>query len=139
MGQERTTPQLTTATVPQLTPLVPRVAAAAVVVDAAGAEDLRCGRTWRLPRSAVVDDSVDLPRPRRLMLPLRPMEPGVLAADWTGGPGGPGRPGGGLPVMRGGAWDNPATFVRLSARYSYYGSTLRVSDVGFRVVREPMS
>jgi formylglycine-generating enzyme required for sulfatase activity len=56
-----------------------------------------------------------------------------------GGPGGPGRPGGGLPIMRGGAWDNPATFVRVSARYSYYGSTLRVSDVGFRVVREPMS
>src|SRR5215471_12116132 len=59
-----------------------------------------------------------------------------------GGPGGPGGRGGlvrGLPVMRGGAWDNPATFVRVSARYSYYGSTLRVSDVGFRVVREPMS
>jgi len=43
----------------------------------------------------------------------------------------------GLPVMRGGAWDNPATYVRVSARYSYYGPTLRVSDVGFRVVREP--
>jgi formylglycine-generating enzyme required for sulfatase activity len=59
-----------------------------------------------------------------------------------GGPGGPGGRGGlvrGLPVIRGGAWDNPATFVRVSARYSYYGSTLRVSDVGFRVVREPMS
>ena len=42
--------------------------------------------------------------------------------------------------MRGGAWDNPATFVRVSgSEYSYYGSTLRVSDVGFRVVREPMS
>jgi formylglycine-generating enzyme required for sulfatase activity len=41
-----------------------------------------------------------------------------------------------LPVMRGGAWDNPATYVRVSARYSYYGTTLRVSDVGFRVVRE---
>jgi formylglycine-generating enzyme required for sulfatase activity len=59
-----------------------------------------------------------------------------------GGPGGPDGRGGlvrGLPVIRGGAWDNPATFVRVSARYSYYGSTLRVSDVGFRVVREPMS
>jgi formylglycine-generating enzyme required for sulfatase activity len=43
-----------------------------------------------------------------------------------------------LPVMRGGAWDNPANFVRISARYHYYGPTLRVSDVGFRVVREPM-
>jgi formylglycine-generating enzyme required for sulfatase activity len=59
-----------------------------------------------------------------------------------GGPGGPGGRGGlvrGLPVMRGGAWDTPATFARVSARYSYYGSTLRVSDVGFRVVREPIS
>jgi formylglycine-generating enzyme required for sulfatase activity len=57
-----------------------------------------------------------------------------------GGFGGPrGGPGRGLPVMRGGAWDNSATYVRVSARYSYYGSTLRVSDVGFRVVREPRS
>jgi formylglycine-generating enzyme required for sulfatase activity len=59
-----------------------------------------------------------------------------------GGPGGPGGRGGlvrGLPVIRGGGWDTPATFVRVSARYSYYGSTLRVSDVGFRVAREPIS
>jgi formylglycine-generating enzyme required for sulfatase activity len=44
-----------------------------------------------------------------------------------------------LPVMRGGGWDNPAPFLRISARYSYYGPTLRVSDVGLRVVREPAS
>jgi formylglycine-generating enzyme required for sulfatase activity len=44
-----------------------------------------------------------------------------------------------LPVVRGGAWDNPVQFVRVSARYHYYGPTLRVSDIGFRVVREPMS
>jgi formylglycine-generating enzyme required for sulfatase activity len=52
-----------------------------------------------------------------------------------------GRGGGGrqLPVVRGGAWDNPANFVRLSARYHYYGPTLRVSDIGFRVAREPVS
>ena len=50
------------------------------------------------------------------------------------GRGGPGRQ---LPVVRGGAWDNPASFVRVSARYHYYGPTLRVSDIGFRVVREP--
>jgi formylglycine-generating enzyme required for sulfatase activity len=56
-----------------------------------------------------------------------------------GGRGGPGGPGGGLPIMRGGGWDNPAYFLRVSARYSYYGSTLRVSDVGFRVVREPVN
>jgi formylglycine-generating enzyme required for sulfatase activity len=53
-----------------------------------------------------------------------------------GGPkGGPGRQ---LPIMRGGAWDNPASFVRFSERYHYYGPTLRVSDIGFRVVRVPM-
>jgi formylglycine-generating enzyme required for sulfatase activity len=60
-----------------------------------------------------------------------------------GGRGGPGGARGGgparqLPLMRGGAWDNPANFVRVSARYHYYGPTLRVSDIGFRVVREPM-
>jgi formylglycine-generating enzyme required for sulfatase activity len=41
-----------------------------------------------------------------------------------------------LPVMRGGAWDTRDSFVRVSARYNYYGDTLRVSDVGFRAVRE---
>jgi formylglycine-generating enzyme required for sulfatase activity len=51
------------------------------------------------------------------------------------GKGGSGRQ---LPVVRGGAWDNPANFVRLSARYHYYGPTLRVSDIGFRVAREPL-
>ena len=43
----------------------------------------------------------------------------------------------GLPVVRGGGWDQSAAFQRVSARYSYYGPTLRVSDIGFRVVREP--
>jgi len=58
----------------------------------------------------------------------------------AGGPGGRrGGPGGQLPVMRGGAWDNPSSFLRVSARYSYYGPTLRVSDVGFRVVREQVA
>ena len=62
-----------------------------------------------------------------------------------GGPAGPpglrggAGPGGGLPVMRGGAWDNPESFVRVSARYNYYGPTLRVSDLGFRAVREPVA
>jgi formylglycine-generating enzyme required for sulfatase activity len=51
------------------------------------------------------------------------------------GRGGPGRQ---LPVVRGGAWDNPASFVRVSARYHYYGPTLRVSDIGFRGAREPV-
>ncbi len=58
--------------------------------------------------------------------------------DGRGGPGGP-RGGGGrgqLPIMRGGGWDNLAGFLRVSSRYNYYGPTLRVSDVGFRIVRE---
>jgi len=38
--------------------------------------------------------------------------------------------------MRGGGFDNRAPFLRVSDRYHYYGSTLRVSDVGVRVVRE---
>jgi formylglycine-generating enzyme required for sulfatase activity len=53
--------------------------------------------------------------------------------------GGRGRGGRQLPVIRGGGWDNPAGFVRLSARYHYYGPTLRVSDVGLRLVREAVS
>jgi formylglycine-generating enzyme required for sulfatase activity len=61
--------------------------------------------------------------------------------NFGGGPGGPGGPGGRgrqLPILRGGAWDNPASFVRLSARYHYYGPTLKLSDIGFRAVREPI-
>jgi formylglycine-generating enzyme required for sulfatase activity len=41
----------------------------------------------------------------------------------------------GLPVVRGGGWDQSAKFQRVSARYTYYGPTLRVSDIGLRVVR----
>lgn len=66
------------------------------------------------------------------------------AADPTGPQGG-GRGRGGrgrgmrqLPIVRGGAWDNAASFVRVSARYHYYGPTLRVSDIGFRAAREPV-
>jgi formylglycine-generating enzyme required for sulfatase activity len=56
-------------------------------------------------------------------------------AKQAGGRGGPARQ---LPIMRGGAWDNTPNFLRFSARYHYYGPTLKVSDIGFRVVREPM-
>jgi formylglycine-generating enzyme required for sulfatase activity len=42
----------------------------------------------------------------------------------------------GLPVFRGGGWDNFAPYLRLSSRYYYYGTDLKVGDVGFRVVRE---
>jgi hypothetical protein len=41
-----------------------------------------------------------------------------------------------LPVARGGGWDQNAAFQRVSARYSYYGPTLKFSDIGFRVLRE---
>ena len=42
----------------------------------------------------------------------------------------------GLPVFRGGGWDNFAPYLRLSSRYYYYGTDLKVGDIGFRVVRE---
>ncbi len=45
----------------------------------------------------------------------------------------------GLPIFRGGGWDNFAPYLRLSSRYYYYGTDLKVSDVGFRVVRERSS
>jgi formylglycine-generating enzyme required for sulfatase activity len=82
---------------------------------------------------------------------------GVPAGPFRGGPLGPPAPGPavetgpgqlvdpldglptGLPVVRGGGWDQSAGFQRVSARYSYYGPTLRVSDIGFRVVRVPAS
>ena len=51
------------------------------------------------------------------------------------------RPGGAgvaLPVIRGGAWPNPEEGLRVSERYHYFGPTLRVSDVGFRLVRQPL-
>jgi formylglycine-generating enzyme required for sulfatase activity len=79
-----------------------------------------------------------------------PTGPEAGQPDGRGGPrggpgfrGGRGGRGGGrgrqLPVMRGGAWDNLESFLRVSARYHYYGPTLRVSDVGFRAVREPVA
>jgi formylglycine-generating enzyme required for sulfatase activity len=42
----------------------------------------------------------------------------------------------GLPVFRGGGWDNFGPYLRLSSRYYYYGTDLKVGDIGFRVVRE---
>jgi formylglycine-generating enzyme required for sulfatase activity len=42
----------------------------------------------------------------------------------------------GLPVFRGGGWDNFAPYLRLSSRYYYYGTDLRVGDIGFRLARE---
>ena len=43
----------------------------------------------------------------------------------------------GLPVFRGGGWDNSAPYLRVSARYYYYGTDLKLGDIGFRVAREP--
>lgn len=42
----------------------------------------------------------------------------------------------GLPLFRGGGWDNFAPYLRLSSRYYYYGTDLKVGVIGFRVVRE---
>jgi formylglycine-generating enzyme required for sulfatase activity len=42
----------------------------------------------------------------------------------------------GLPVFRGGGWDNFAPYLRTTSRYYYYGTDLKVGDIGFRVVRE---
>jgi formylglycine-generating enzyme required for sulfatase activity len=42
----------------------------------------------------------------------------------------------GLPVFRGGGWDNFAPFLRTSSRYYYYGTDLKVGDIGFRLARE---
>jgi formylglycine-generating enzyme required for sulfatase activity len=42
----------------------------------------------------------------------------------------------GLPIFRGGGWDNFAPYLRVSSRYYYYGTDLKVADIGFRVVRE---
>jgi formylglycine-generating enzyme required for sulfatase activity len=54
-----------------------------------------------------------------------------------GQPGFAGGAGVALPVIHGGGWDNPAEYLRVSERYHYFGPTLRVSEVGFRLVRVP--
>jgi formylglycine-generating enzyme required for sulfatase activity len=56
-----------------------------------------------------------------------------------GQPGYQGGAGVALPVIRGGGWPNPESFLRASDRYHYFGPTLRVSDVGFRLAREPVA
>jgi len=56
-----------------------------------------------------------------------------------GQPGYQGGAGVALPVIRGGAWPNPEEALRVSERYHYFGPTLRVSDVGFRLVRQPVT
>jgi formylglycine-generating enzyme required for sulfatase activity len=55
-----------------------------------------------------------------------------------GQPGFQGGAGVALPVMRGGGWPNPEGSIRVSERYHYFGPTLRVSEVGFRLVRQPV-
>jgi formylglycine-generating enzyme required for sulfatase activity len=56
-----------------------------------------------------------------------------------GQPGYQGGAGVALPLIRGGGWDNPAQAQRVSDRYFYFGPTLRMGDLGFRVVREPVA
>jgi formylglycine-generating enzyme required for sulfatase activity len=64
--------------------------------------------------------------------PAVEVSPGVLVDPIDGLPTG-------LPIVRGGGWDQSARFQRVSARYSYYGPTWRLSDIGFRVVRQAIS
>lgn len=108
-----------------------------------GGRPRRGGRGFGGPRGNFAGPAPDGPPPDGTATPNGPPPDGARGFGGgrgrAGGFGGP-RGGGlvrGLPVIRGGAWDNPPTYLRVSARYSYYGSTLRVSDLGFRVVREP--
>lgn len=55
-----------------------------------------------------------------------------------GQPGYLGGAGVALPLIRGGGWPNPEEALRVSDRYHYYGPTLRLSDLGFRLVRQPV-
>ncbi|HEY6345661.1 MAG TPA: SUMF1/EgtB/PvdO family nonheme iron enzyme [Bryobacteraceae bacterium] len=88
-----------------------------------------------LPPGATQQQQIDALRQQvaQLREALRQLLAGPAFPGFGGGQGGPGR---GLPVVRGGGWDQSAAFQRVSARYSYYGPTLRVSDIGFRVVRQ---
>ncbi|HWF09372.1 MAG TPA: formylglycine-generating enzyme family protein [Bryobacteraceae bacterium] len=112
-------------------------------------------REWVEDRAAYYDYE---PLPEVSVDPKGPQQGrrGGGAGGGRGGPGGRGDPtarppkgfdargrllinGGGaegLPVLRGGGWDNFAPYLRLSSRYYYYGTDLKVSDAGFRVVRE---
>jgi formylglycine-generating enzyme required for sulfatase activity len=66
--------------------------------------------------------------------------PGIQANyGERGQPGFVGGAGVALPVIRGGGWDNPADAQRVSDRYHYFGPTLRMTDLGFRAVREPVA
>jgi formylglycine-generating enzyme required for sulfatase activity len=56
-----------------------------------------------------------------------------------GQPGFQGGAGVALPLIRGGGLFNPEEFLRVSDRYHYFGPTLRLSDLGFRLVREPVA
>jgi formylglycine-generating enzyme required for sulfatase activity len=88
-----------------------------------------------LPPGATQQQQIDALRQQvaQLREALRQLLAGPAFPGFGRGQGGPGR---GLPVVRGGGWDQAAAFQRVSARYSYYGPTLRVSDIGFRLVRQ---
>jgi formylglycine-generating enzyme required for sulfatase activity len=56
-----------------------------------------------------------------------------------GQPGYAGGAGVALPVIRGGAWPHEADLLRVSDRYHYFGPTLRLNNLGFRLVRQPVT
>ena len=104
-------------------------------------------REWVDDRAAYYDYR---PLPDLSLDPKGP-QPGGGGGAGAAGRGGPAPPKGfdargrllingggaeGLPLFRGGGWDNFAPYLRLSSRYYYYGTDLKVGDIGFRVVRE---
>ena len=56
-----------------------------------------------------------------------------------GQPGYGGGAGVALPVIRGGGWPHPEEAQRVSDRYHYFGPTLRLNDLGFRLVRQSVA
>ena len=56
-----------------------------------------------------------------------------------GQPGYAGGAGVALPVIRGGAWPHQGDLLRVSDRYHYFGPTLRLNNLGFRLIRQPVT
>ena len=56
-----------------------------------------------------------------------------------GQPGFQGGAGVALPVIRGGGWPHPEEALRVTDRYHYFGPTLRLNDLGFRLVRQAVA
>jgi formylglycine-generating enzyme required for sulfatase activity len=62
---------------------------------------------------------------------------GPVGYGERGQPGFQGGAGVALPVIRGGGWPHPEEAQRVTDRYHYFGPTLRLNDLGFRLIRQP--